>query len=80
MGFDDFSNAMGNLIRKPMHFPAMKYTTGWESHGKKSPIVWEKYECQLPRFTPYDGFCTYEKYMGKPMHFSYDEVYHRMEI
>ena len=21
MGFDDFSNAMGNLIRKPMHFP-----------------------------------------------------------
>ena len=62
----------------------MKYTVGWESYGEKSPILWEKYEYQFPRFTPYEGFCCispyYEKMMGKPMHFPYDEVCHRMGI
>ena len=62
----------------------MKYTTGWESNGKKSPILWEKYQYQFLRSSPYDGFCCnflyYGKLMGKPMHFPYDEVYHRMRI
>ena len=61
-----------------------RYTTGWESNGKKAPIQWEKYEYQFPRPSPYDGFCCifpyYKKLMGKPMHFPYDEVYHRMGI
>ena len=62
----------------------MKYTTGWESNGKKAPILWEKYEYQFPRSSSYNGFCCifpyYGKLMGKPMHFPYDEVYHRMGI
>ena len=62
----------------------MKYTIKWESNGKKAPIIWEKYEHQFPRFSPYDEFCCiflyYGKLIGKPMHFPYDEVYRRMEI
>ena len=62
----------------------MKYTIKWESNGKKTPIIWEKYKHQFPRFSPYDEFCCiflyYEKLTGKPMHFPYDEVYHRMGI
>ena len=62
----------------------MKYTIGWESDGKKVPILWEKYDYQFHRFLPYDGFCCiflyYGKLMGKPMHFPYDEVYSRMGI
>ena len=34
----------------------IKYTIGWESNGKKSPILWEKYEYQFPRFSTYNGF------------------------
>ena len=62
----------------------MKSTIGWESNGKKAPILWEKYEYQFPRSSPYDGFCCifryYWKLMRKPMHFLYDKVYHRMGI
>ena len=62
----------------------MKYTIGWESDGKNVPILWEKYDYQFPRFSPDDGFCCifpyYGKLMGKPMHFLYDEVYHRTGI
>ena len=61
-----------------------KYTIGWESDGKKVRILWEKYDYQFPRFSPYSGFCCifpyYGKLMGIPMHFPYDEVYHRMGI
>ena len=60
----------------------MKYTIKWESNGKRAPIIWEKYEHQFLRFSPYDEFCCifpyYQKLMGKPMHFPYDEVCHRM--
>ena len=49
----------------------MKYIIGWESNGKKAPILWEKYEYQFPRFTPYEGFCCifpyYEKLDGNRM-------------
>ena len=62
----------------------MKYTIKWESNGKKAPIIWEKYEHQFPRFSPYDEFCCiflyYWKLMEKPMYFAYDEVYRRIGI
>ena len=62
----------------------MKYTIEWESNGKKASIICEKYEHQLPRFSPYGEFCCiflyYGKLMRKPMHFPYDEVYRRMGI
>ena len=57
MGFADFSNAMGDFMRKTMHFHVMKYTIGWESNGKKPPILWGKCEYQFLRFSTYDGFC-----------------------
>ena len=45
----------------------MKYITGWESGWRNLPILWEKYEYQLPRLSP--GFCyifsCYGKLMGK---------------
>ena len=28
-----------------------------ESNGKKAPILWEKYEYQFPRLSPYHWFC-----------------------
>ena len=73
------------LMGKPMHFPYDEvYTIGWESNGKKASILWEKYEYQFPRLSPYQGFyCIFPycgKFMGKPMHFPYAEVYHRMGI
>ena len=56
----------------------MKSTAGRESNGEKAPILWEKYDNQFPSFSSYDGFCCtspyYGKLMGKPMHFSYDEI------
>ena len=62
----------------------MRYTIKWVSNRKNVPIIWEKYEHEFPRFSPYDEFCCifpyYEKLMGKPIHFPYAEVYHRMGV
>ena len=62
----------------------MNSSMGWESNRKKAPILWEKYDYQFPRFSAYNGFCCIFSYngklMGKPMHFPYDEVSHRMGI
>ena len=62
----------------------MKYTIGWELDRKKAPILWEKYGYRFPRPSTYHGFCSIfpycGKFMGKPIHFSYAEVYHRMGI
>ena len=56
----------------------VKYTIGWESNGKKAPILWEKYEYQFPRLSPYHGFCCTFPYcgilMGKSIHFLYDGI------
>ena len=35
----------------------MKFTLGWDSNEKKVTILWEKYEYQFPRFSPW-GFLT----------------------
>ena len=84
MGFVAFSHTVGNLWENPCISRMMKYTIGWESDGKKAPILWEKYEYQFPRLSPYHGFCYIfpccGKFMGKPIHFPYAEVYHRMGI
>ena len=84
MGFVAFSRTMENWWENPCISHMMKYTIGWESDGKKVPILWEKSDYQFPRFSPYDGFCCifpyYGKLMEKPMHFPYDEVYQRMGI
>ena len=75
---------MGNWGEKTCISHVIKYPIKWESNGKEAPILYEKYEDQFPRFSQYDGFCCiflyYEKLLGKPMHFPYDKVYHRMEI
>ena len=56
----------------------MKYTIGWEFNGKKAPILWEKYEYQFPRFSPYDGFCYIfpycGKFMGQSIHFPCHDI------
>ena len=57
VGFVAFSHAMGYWCENPCISHVMKYTIEWESDGKKEPILWEKYEYQFPRFSPYDGFC-----------------------
>ena len=84
MGFVVFSRTLGNWWENPCISHVIKYTIGWESYGKKVPILWEKYDYRFLRFSPYDGFyCIfpyYGKLMGKPMHFPYDKVYHRIGI
>ena len=83
-GFVTFSRTIRNWLWNPCISHMIKYTIRWKSYGEKSPMLWERYEYQFPRFTSLEGFCYifsyYEKLMGKPMHFPYDEVYHRMEI
>ena len=56
-------------------FSFLKYITGWESGWRNVPILWEKYEHQIPRFSRwfYRIFPCYGKLMGKPMHFPYTE-------
>ena len=84
MGFVGFFCAMGNWWKNPCIFHVIKYTTGWESNGKKAPILWEKFEYQFRRLSWHNGFCCifpyYGKLMEKPMRFPYDDVYHRMRI
>ena len=78
MGFVAFSHIVGNLWGNPCISHMLKYTIRWESNGKKAPILLEKYECQFPRLSPYHAFCCIfpycGKFMGKPMHFSYDAI------
>ena len=83
-GFCFIFLTMRNWWGNPCISHMMKYTIGSESNGKKVPTLWEKYEYQFPRLSPYHGFCYIfpycGKFMGKPMHFPYAEVYHRMRI
>ena len=84
MGFVAFFRTMGNLWGNPYIYHMLKYTMGWEWDGKKAPVLWENYDYRFPRLSPYHGFCCIflycGKFMGKPIHFSYAEVYHRMGI
>ena len=43
VGFPTLSHAMGNLLGKPCVSHVMKYTIGWESDGRKVPIIRGKY-------------------------------------
>ena len=84
MGFVAFSHTVGSLWGNPCISHMLKYTTGWELNEKKAPILWEKYDYQFLRLSPYHVFCCIfpycREFMGKPIHFPYAEVYHRMEI
>ena len=52
--------------------------------GKKHPYYWESISTNFQGSPQYKGFCyifsCYQKLTGEPMHFPYDEVYHRMGI
>ena len=81
-GFCSILLYYGKLMRKPMFFP---YDEVYHRRGilwGKSTHTMGKYEYQFPRFTPYNRFCCtfpyYGKFMEKPTHFSYDDVYHRI--
>ena len=52
-----FSHAMENSWGNPCISQIINYTIECEFSWKKSPILWEKYEYQFPRFSTYDGFC-----------------------
>ena len=69
------SNAMGNWWGNLYISHVMKYITGWKSGWRIVPILWEKYEYQIPRFSLlfYCIFPCYGKLMGKPMHSQYTE-------
>ena len=49
MGFVTFSRTVGNLWGNPCISHMLKYTIGWESDGKKAPVLWEKYDYRFPR-------------------------------
>ena len=42
--FDAFSRTMRNSWGNLCIFDMLKHTIGWESDGKKAPILWEKYD------------------------------------
>ena len=78
MGFVTFSRTVENLWGNPYISHMLKYTIGWESDGKKAPILREKYDYRFPRLSPYHGFsCIFpycRKFMGKPMDLPYDDI------
>ena len=63
-GFVAFSHTTRNWWGNSCIFHMLKYTIGWESDGKKAPILWEKYEYQFPRLCPYHGFCCISRTVG----------------
>ena len=58
--FQCYGKLMGNLSISHV----MKYIRGWESDWRNASILWEKYEYQFPRLSPYDGFVTFSRAMG----------------
>ena len=67
MSFVEFSCTVGKLWGNPYISHMLKCIIGWELDGKKAPILWEKYEYQLPRLSLYNGFCCIFPYCGKFM-------------
>ena len=84
MAFAAFSRTVGNLWGNPYISHMLKYTIGWELDRKKAPMLWENYGYRFPRLSPYHRFCCIfpycGKFMEKPMHFPYAEVYYKMGI
>ena len=79
-----WDHTVANLRGSPCISHMVNYTIRWESDGKNAPILLERYENQFPRLSPCNEFCCIfpycGKFMGKPMHFSYAVVYHRLGI
>ena len=68
---------------KPCIFDGVGDNIGWESDGKKYPYFMESMGTNFPRSLysmDFAAFSTNGKLMGKPKHFSCDEVYYRMGI
>ena len=64
------------LISTCLHFKVMKNTIiGWESNGKKAPILWQKYEYQFPRF-----FHTPWVLLGFPMLWEMEREIHAFPV
>ena len=78
MGFCYIFPYYEKLMGKPVHFPYNKVYHRMGIYEKKAPILWEKYEYQFTRLSPYHGFCCIfpycGKFMWKPMHSSYDDI------
>ena len=60
LGFVTFSRAMGNWWWNPYISHMMKYTTGWESNGKKHPYYGKSMGTNYPgsaHLMPFAEFC-----------------------
>ena len=83
MGFVGFSRAIRNWRGKPCISLMMKYTTGWQSNGKKRWCFGKSMGTNFPGFPHSRRFAAFSLIWTKRwenMHFPYDEVYHRKEI
>ena len=62
----------------------MKYTTTWETNGKKQPLYGKSMGINFPGLPHLMAFADFsnamENLITEPMHFKFDEVYHRMEM
>ena len=67
MGFVAFSCTMENWWENPCISHMLNYPIGWESNGKKAPMLWEMYDYQFSRHSAYHGFCCISLYCGKLM-------------
>ena len=66
-----------------MHFRWVGDNIGWESDGKKYPYLMENMGTNFPgslNSIDFAAVSTNGKLIGKPKHFSCDEVYYRMGI
>ena len=64
MDFVAFSPAMGNWRENLCFSHVLKYTTGWESDGKKVPILREKYKYQFGGSRHKMAFVAFSRAMG----------------
>ena len=80
-GFGAFSLYV-KAMRKPLHFPFdelyHRMGTGWIRSTHTVGKLWLPISQVPPIEWVFLHFPCYGKSMGKPMHFSYGEIYHRM--
>ena len=82
MDFAAFSNAMGNWWGNPCISHMMRYTTGWESNGKKHPYYGKSMGTNFPGFAHLMVFAefshTIENWLENPYISPCNEEYHKM--
>ena len=67
MGFPVFSHAMGNWWKNPCISHMMKYTTRWESNGKKYPSYGKSMGTNFPGLSYLIGFSDFSNAMRNLM-------------